>query len=607
MATKFISMARQVVGPTGGWRRRGALLFSLTIVMGTGVVIVFGVHDTGRFQLDGDAATGTNTAGTPAADDDWDKVCYEVAVKPVAQGGLGLTAAQATAKCSINVATTGATATAWIEEPDRNSSIFTGGGSKDPIDINQWAWKDGAGGLPDKDNLEHAYAVRYSLPPGPNCPSGSASTCDVIYFGSDRFDNSGDAQQGFWFLQNAITLGANKVGGANGFASSNAPEFHRPGDVLIISDFSNGGTTSTITVYRWDPTCTAANKPDASCGDANLRVLANLTGLAAKCTTAANGDLACGLVNPITITMPWSFADKSATPNNGALNGEFFEAGINLSLLNLTGECFSTMVAETRSSTSTTAVLKDFVIGRFGVCAPVLTTSVQGLDNTRTVLPGQQVQDLATITVGGATTPADAQGTVDFFLCGPNASANPDCSTGGTSAGSGKVLVDISSPPNANDGISGAFSNFVNTSASPLAPGFYCFRAEAHLTNYDSPPPFTDSTNECFRVREVSRTTTAQDWLPNDTATVVLGSGGPGSGSVTFSLFLNGSCNGAPAAQFVGIPLVGGSARTNNTTVFTTSTTVSWRVTFTPSDANVVGSTSNCEISTLSIDNVGIP
>jgi len=581
-------MTRRVVGATGSWRGKWALLLCLTIVMGAGVVIVFGVHDTGRFQLDGDAATGTNTAGTPAADDDWDKVCYEVAVKPVAQGGLGLTAAQATAKCGISVATTGATATSWVEEPDSNSSIFTGGGSKDPIDINQWAWKDGAGGLPDKDNLQHAYAARYSLPPGPNCPSGSSSTCDVIYFGSDRFDNSGDAQQGFWFLQNAITLGSNKVGGANGFASSNAPEFHRPGDVLIISDFSNGGTVSTITVYSWDPTC-------------------NLTGPAAKCTTAANGDLACGLVNPITVTMPWSFTDKSSTPSNGALNGEFFEAGINLSLLNLAGECFSTMVAETRSSTSTTAVLKDFVLGHFGVCAPTLSTSVQGLDSTRTVLPGQQVQDLATVTVTGASAPADAQGTVDFFLCGPSATGNPDCSTGGTSAGSGKVLADISSPPNANDGISGAFSNFVNTSASPLAPGFYCFRAEAHLTNYDSPPPFTDSTNECFRVREVSRTTTAQDWLPNDTATVVLGSGAQASGSVTFSLFLNGNCTGAPAAQFVGIPLVGGTARTSNTTVFTASTTVSWRVTFTPTDPNVVGSTSNCEISTLSIDNVGIP
>ena len=180
---------------------------------------------------------------------------------------------------------------------------------------------------PGQDNLSHAYAVRYSLPPSPNCPSGGNATCDVIYFGSDRFDNSGDAQQGFWFLQNAIGLGTNKVGGANGFTSTSAPEFHRAGDVLIISDFSNGGTTSTITVYKWDPACTAANRPDAGCGDANLRLVANLTGPPANCVTAPNADIACGLVNPVTITMPWSFTDKSSTPNNGALNGEFFEAG----------------------------------------------------------------------------------------------------------------------------------------------------------------------------------------------------------------------------------------------------------------------------------------
>ena len=61
-------MTRRVVGATGSWRGKWALL-CLTIVMGAGVVIVFGVHDTGRFQLDGDAATGTNTAGTPAADE----------------------------------------------------------------------------------------------------------------------------------------------------------------------------------------------------------------------------------------------------------------------------------------------------------------------------------------------------------------------------------------------------------------------------------------------------------------------------------------------------------------------------------------------------------
>ena len=150
MAKKVTAMIGKVSGPRGSWRRRVGFALSLVIAVGAGMVIVFGVHDTGQFQLDGDAATATDTAGTPFAVDDWDKVCYEVAVKSIAVGGSGLTPAQAAAQCGINVGTSGATATAWIAELDRNTTIYTGGGSKDPIDINNWAWKDGAGGLPDK-------------------------------------------------------------------------------------------------------------------------------------------------------------------------------------------------------------------------------------------------------------------------------------------------------------------------------------------------------------------------------------------------------------------------------------------------------------------------
>src|SRR5436309_4763657 len=144
-----------------------ALLVALLMPSG-----VLAVHDTGAFELDGNATSSTS--------DDWDKVCHEVTGTD----------------CSTSSNTTGAKAVAWAAEPNPNSTIFTGGGSKDPIDIDQWAWKDGAGGLPDKDNLLHAFAARYTAPAG-----------DVLFFGSDRFDNSGDAQQGFWFFQNAVGTG----------------------------------------------------------------------------------------------------------------------------------------------------------------------------------------------------------------------------------------------------------------------------------------------------------------------------------------------------------------------------------------------------------------
>ena len=580
-------------------------LLSLAVALSVGMFLMqtaLAVHDTGTFELDGDATNGLNTAGvTGSAGDDFDNVCYTHAIEPASQGGLGLSASDAAIKCGTSTGATTATATAWVEEPNPASSIFTGGGSKDPQDISNWLWKNDANNPPDKDNLVHAYAARYSMSPSSTCPSGTAATCDVMFFGSDRFDNSGDAQQAFWFLQNKVTLTSTSSQG--GFTFSGV---HKAGDLLIISDFSNGGTTSTISVYRWDPLCTADGKPDASCKAANLRLLQDLQGDTANCAkTTTTGDTACGIVNPTTISMPWSFADKSGTANNGALQGEFYEAGINLSVLNLSGECFSTLVAESRSATSPTATLKDFVLGQFAVCAPALTTDVQGLDTTRVVLPGTQVRDLATVTVTGATTPPDATGTVNFFLCGPGTSSTPSCSSGGTAKGANIALADISNPGNTSDGISGAYSSYVNTASSPLSPGYYCFRAEASLTNYDSPGPHTNSTTECFQVKDTSSLSTAQRWVPNDSTTVLLSGGSAAAGSVTFSLYENGTCSGTAAATFGPLTLdSNGSATTNNVSAYVATTTISWKVAFTPTDPNVTAPTPSCrETSTVTITN----
>src|SRR5438874_4071145 len=224
------------------------------------------VHDTGAFELDGNAVSASGAGG--AAPDDWDRVCHE--------------AAPAGTTCGTTNDTHGASAVAWTDDGGLSSSIFTGGGSKDPQNISSWAWKNG-GGLPDKDNLLHSFAARYSLDPDPTtgdgnntaCPAdlptppgGIASKCEVLFFGSDRYDNSGDAQQGFWFFQNKITLGTNAVGGGTGFSG-----VHKNGDLLVISDFSNGGTTSTIAVYQWDNTVSG-----------NLRLLDNSS--TAQCSTA---------------------------------------------------------------------------------------------------------------------------------------------------------------------------------------------------------------------------------------------------------------------------------------------------------------------------------
>jgi hypothetical protein len=488
---------------TGTRRRRRWLIAGLAVVSSIAAVIALGigpalaVHDTGAFELDGNAVNG------PAPGDDWDNVCHQV---------LGT-------DCSTTSDTNGATAVDWVAEPNPTASIFTGGGSKDPQDINQWAWKD-AGGLPDKDNLLHSFAARYTTNQG-----------EVLYFGSDRFDNSGDAQQGFWFFQNSVGLGSNSVGGGSGFTG-----VHKAGDVLVVTDFSNGGTTSTITVYSWDPTCKKTTGSTAgTCGDANLRIKGTST--SANCASAAANDQFCGIVNPATITMPWSFTDKSGTPNNGALNGEFFEGGVNLTALGLGDKCFASVAAETRSSTSTTATLKDFTLGTFGACGATLTTHSSITGSTSIGTGSVSVSDSATVAVTGVTT---WSGTVQFHLHGPIGAPQETSTDIG-----GPVAVSNTTPTVQSD------------TAHVTAAGDYCW--SAHFTSATTGVPDRDDTgtNECFTVTPVKPalpTTAGPDVVLGnpitDTAALSGTSNQPGTPAI------NPTTAGAPAGGTITFTLV---------------------------------------------------
>ncbi|HEU5257263.1 MAG TPA: hypothetical protein VFU28_14820 [Vicinamibacterales bacterium] len=555
------------------------------------VPILLAVHDTGAFELDGDAVS----LNVP---EDWDDI-YNAVVNS------GSTAAVATSFTADKLLADGT--------ESLNATIFTGGGSKDGIDINQWAWKDGAGGLPDKDNLLHSFAARYSLTPTdpasfgtgtpppaipPNstvCFNGTGDLnrdgsitapevafnankkCEVLYFGSDRYDNSGDAQQGFWFFQNAISLGTNKIGGGSGFKG-----VHKTGDLLIISDFSNGGTTSTISVYVWDTSVSG-----------NLKLLQ--TSAAANCATASAGDAFCGIVNGAngTSTGGWTFTDKSNLSTY--LNGEFYEGGVNLTQLGLGDECFASVGSETRSSTSTTATLKDFVLGGFGKCTATLSTQVS---NAGPVAPGTGVHD--TLTVTSSNPSKTASGTVTWFLCKTSTGA---CSSGGDNIGTSTL--------SGSGGTATTNSATVNTSTlGNLTAGRYCFRAEWPGDSNFADGPYAEfggenGTNECFTVRDTSSISTAQKWLPQDTATVS-SSGGTISGTVVFSLYENGDCTGTAATTFTDTTAdAQGGFETNNSTYYTSSKTISWSAVFTPTDSNAMqgSTTTRCEKSVLTITN----
>jgi hypothetical protein len=255
-------------------------------------------NNSGVFELDGDAVHSTLH--------DWDQV-YD----PNTNGASG------------------ALATAF--DPDTVNStaddIFQGGGSKDTLGIQsgQWLW---TGSKPQgKDDLAHSYAAAYTLSNG-----------DLgLFVGADRYDNSGDSTIAFWFFQDA-TVALSNTRKQGGFTFTGV---HRDGDLLLISDFTVGGSTSTIHAYEWS-------------GDDATGSLVDKGALPAGQGYA--------IVNGANETSPWPFTDKGNTSGgNTFAPGEFFEGGVDLNAIygaNL--PCFSTFMAETRSSQSPTATLSDF-------------------------------------------------------------------------------------------------------------------------------------------------------------------------------------------------------------------------------------------------------
>lgn len=279
----------------------------LTAALGSIAFPVLAVHDLGFFELDGDATNDTAIAG-----DDWSTVN--------AGGGSA-------------VASTGV-----LADP-APLSIFTGGGSKDIHDITQWLHKNGS--VPDKDDLTNAYAAAYV----------NAAGEVIVIAGADRFANNGDAMLGFWFLQDDVGLNADGT-----FRGA-----HRVGDILILANFVNGGSTAIVEVLEW----VGSGGNVGSAG--TLQVL--LPPTVANCGSTATGDVACGIVNDLdTIPAPWPYTPKSG-PSGSFPPDSFFEVGINLtSLLGAVTPCFQSFLAESRASSSEDAVLKDLVAGAFPFC-----------------------------------------------------------------------------------------------------------------------------------------------------------------------------------------------------------------------------------------------
>jgi hypothetical protein len=574
---------RRAQGLLGGKRRRRVLLGTLASTVALAAFLVSNasaVHDL-VFQLDGDVSASTTTSvGGTTQPYDWDSLFNADGTKKTPPT-TDFTASSGVLKDFNNTGT--------VFHTNDQTTFATG--SKDTLPITPGWQCNFDNNVNSKIDVMNAYAAAYTDP---------VTDHEILYFGLERNTNTGDGNVAFWFLQSPVAC--ESEGGNHPFTGE-----HQDGDLLVVSAFTNGGTVSNVDVYRWD-------RPDPDLpGSLNPNPVIEDGSDCRTTGTASPEDDACAIVNTGTLTgttaIPWLTANKQDGVGHTLRSTEFYEGGVDLTAHELGGRCFNTFLADTRSSQSLTATLFDYASGQLGECAAGMATQVS---DAGPVLPKVEVHDTATVTGNKEITPT---GEVTFFLCGPIATGA--CTTGGTqltNVAPQGTLAPVTSTATLSD--ASANSPDVNTDAAPLAPGRYCFRAEwPGDDNYTTPlKEFggENGTNECFTVQDTSSITTAQQWLPNDTATVTLASGGTPSGTVEFKLYTkSGTCVDDPNDSTDVTTFSDSSApfETNNTTVYTASTIVSWSATFTPTaGSGVVGSTTTrCERSDLTIDNSASP
>ena len=489
------------------------------------------VHNDGIFQIDGDAQTSTcGTAfgpGVGCTGDDWDSLytCSK-------DGVLGCTAS------TPGVGNSAAEIAPLVVDLSSSDTIFTGGGSKDQLDMSQWNWK--AGSVPDKDNLVESFAAVYEP------TTGARAGHKLLYFGANRFAVNGDAQIGFWFLQNGSSL---KADGTFEDTSGN-PAHHAVGDILILSNFVQGGGSSNIQMF----VVSSVN----SDGSVSLsQTVNNNAGANGVCDPT---DSACAATNGSIVPS----LDPDFTAKSGASTGSypvvgFFEGGLDLSAFGLGGECFPTFMVETRSSQSITAVLKDFTIGSFERCVAAIRTEIHSApDNSdadlqgTSITPGTTIHDLAIVTgTAGAPVPT---GTVTFSLfstgdCTGTASSQTVFLTVGTTDSRANSTAFTPLPGSlsyqATYNGDNNYRTAVTSTCEPLTVNKFQSSVATHILKAN--PDGTTGAEVTDSLIDLAGAATVS---VRDQAIVTKNPAGGGptpTGTVTFQLFHSGSCAGTAA------------------------------------------------------------
>jgi hypothetical protein len=243
----------------------------------------------------------------------------------------------------------------------------------------------------------------------------------------------------------------------------------------------------------------------------------------------------------------------------------------------------------------------------------VTTHPQESSSNITAATFGDHVTDHAQVDAV-STGDGDVTGQVTFYICDPTvlaANSESSCVTGGSQVG---TAVDLNPTSGASPPSSTADSSTYVT-ANKL--GTWCFRAvytPATGSSYNGQEDH--STGECFTVSDTTTASSAQTWYPNDSASVSADHGAPISGTLTIQLYADADCGattGESGDAVSGQSYTSG-ALSNQTSISVNSgkqtsygvsanASVSWLVTFTSSNTSLLGSSSHCETSSVTINN----
>ncbi|MFN3969349.1 hypothetical protein, partial [Flavobacterium sp.] len=309
----------------------------------------------------------------------------------------------------------------------------------------------------------------------------------ILYFAGDRTSNNGDAQIGFWFYLNGTaprTLFTSPNAGGD-FAPA-----HAVGDLLILADFTGGGSTATVVIYRWKGSGPVS--PGSS-------IVPNTNGNLE--TTNLAGTVAINNANVYPIPTGWSFLNPTYDTN------EFYEGQVDLTSINLTNTCFSGFLLEARSSQSVTASLDDFASGLFNIRATATMDNVSvcaGESATFTAIASGGVEPLTYSFNGGPFTssntftinPATANASVSVVVRGGAPNFCESLPVTATLTVNPVPTVTVNSPVKcANDQ-----SVTITATPSPAGSYTYVWTVPNGATNPGNVPSFSASVNGTYSV-----------------------------------------------------------------------------------------------------------